>query len=343
MTKQNNRYERGLPETQRFSFGRYRFGLTVIEVIVVIAIIGILTSTLLVGVQAARESARKTSCRNNLRQIGLAVQAHESSRQYYPNNGWGFRWLPDAPIHPRYGQAGGWIFQLLPYLEHKELHDLALVGGSADVARGNKLGLLTTPVAVFNCPSRTMSVMIEQRQDPEFYLNLPRPPEKVASSDYAVNGGTYSIFPLRHPTEQGPRELSSSYLERFPWPTAAQNNGAAFMQVRLRASEFRRGTSNVLWAAERFIKTNRPAGLDDGGNDQSMYSGHCSDTIRFTAQPPRSNQQSGDRRTFGSSHSGGVIGVLMDGAVHDFAFDIDEAVFRAYGRRNDAHLPLLDF
>jgi prepilin-type N-terminal cleavage/methylation domain-containing protein len=342
MIKPNDRYDCGLPGTRRSSLGSYRFGLNLIEVIVVTVIIGILTSTLLVGVQAARESARKTSCRNNLRQIGLAVQAHESSRQYYPTNGWGFRLIPDAQIHPRYGQAGGWIFQLLPYLEQKELYDQTLVAGSADVARGNKVRLLTTPVAVFNCPSRTMSVMIEQRLDPEFYLNLPRPPEKVASADYAVNGGTYSIFPLRHPTEQGPGELSSSYLERFPWPTAAQNNGAAFMQVRLRASEFRRGTSNVLWAAERYIKTNRPAGLDDGGNDQSMYSGHCSDTIRFTAQPPRSNQQSGDRRTFGSSHAAGVIGVLMDGAVYNFSFDIDEAVFRAYGRRNDAHLPVLD-
>jgi type II secretory pathway pseudopilin PulG len=58
--------------------------MSLVEVVVVTVIIGILTSTLLVGIQSARESARKSQCTNHLRQIGLAVQTYENSRQYYP-------------------------------------------------------------------------------------------------------------------------------------------------------------------------------------------------------------------------------------------------------------------
>ncbi len=316
--------------------------MSLVEVVVVTVIIGILTSTLLVGIQSARESARKSQCTNHLRQIGLAVQTYESSRQYYPTNGWGWRWIPDSRVHPRYGQAGGWIFQLLPYLEQLELHDLALVPNPASGVTGNKVRLLVTPVPVFNCPSRTMSERVQQNRLPGFYLNLAMPPDKVASSDYAVNGGTYSIFPQSHRTPHGPDDSSDFSLDQFLWPTASQCNGAAFMQVRLRPAEFPRGLSNVLWAAERYIRSNTPPEFDDGGNDQSMYSGQCSDTVRFTGQAPQSNQKSGDRAIFGSSHATGVIGVLMDGSVREFAFDIDPAVFRAFGRRNDTHLPLLD-
>lgn len=49
-----------------------------------------------------------------------------------------------------------------------------------------------------------------------------------------------------------------------------------------------------------------------------------------------------NRVPFGSAHATGIIGVLMDGSVQEFSFDIEDAIFRAYGRRNDTHLPVLD-
>jgi prepilin-type N-terminal cleavage/methylation domain-containing protein len=317
-------------------------GWTLIELIVVITIIAVLSAVLGVAIQAAREAARKTVCQNHLRQIGLAVQSNVNSRQYFPTNGWGWRFIPDAQVHPRAGQAGGWLYQLLPYLEHKSLHDLGMSSENTSVVHEQKCRLLTTSVAIFNCPSRATPRIVPQRREAGFYVNLLKPSEFVASSDYAVNGGTFSIFPQDHPSGDGAKQMDKPYLDTFPWPTADQTNGVSFLQARFRPADVRRGSSNVLWAAERYIRFDWLADIDDGGNDQSMYSGECSDTIRFTGRPPVSNRMSGDRTQFGSSHAREVIGVLLDGSVQGFAFDIDEQVFRAFGRRHDTPLPYLN-
>ena len=84
-----------------------KLGFTLLELIVVIAIVGILIGLLIVGIQAAREAARKSACRENLRQIGMAAIAHHSMHRHYPTGGWGWGWQgePDRGYGPR--QPGG--------------------------------------------------------------------------------------------------------------------------------------------------------------------------------------------------------------------------------------------
>src|SRR5262245_15525919 len=69
--------------------GRGRAGFTLVELLVVIAIIGILVALLLPAVQMAREAARRMQCSNNMRQMGIAINVHESSLQKYPTGGEG--------------------------------------------------------------------------------------------------------------------------------------------------------------------------------------------------------------------------------------------------------------
>ncbi|MEQ1828676.1 MAG: DUF1559 domain-containing protein [Pirellula sp.] len=102
-------------------------GFTLVELLVVIAIIGILVGLLLPAVQAAREAARRMSCSNNLKQLGLAIHNHESTYKNIP--AWGrvipAAQYPTAPANP-YGQRAtfGVLFRLLPFMEQNNVYSI---------------------------------------------------------------------------------------------------------------------------------------------------------------------------------------------------------------------------
>jgi prepilin-type N-terminal cleavage/methylation domain-containing protein len=89
-----------------------RRALTVLELLVTMAVIGVLLGILLPAVQSARETARRTQCQNNLRQLGIALHLHHDTFQNLPA---GWSEVADKPI------ATGWVPDLLPFLEQAEL------------------------------------------------------------------------------------------------------------------------------------------------------------------------------------------------------------------------------
>lgn len=100
---------------------RARTGFTLVELLVVIAIIAILVALLLPAVQAARESARRTQCQNNFRQIGLATMTYESA----------YRKLPAArPPSGGYTSYPGWLYAILPFVEEAPVQDLDFISAS---------------------------------------------------------------------------------------------------------------------------------------------------------------------------------------------------------------------
>jgi len=140
----------------QFPSPRRRRGFTLIEVVVVIAIMGILIGLLLPAVQKVRESAVRLECANNLKQLGLAFHNHHSARGFFPSGGWAWYFAPTySNGRPVTGpeQKAGWGFQVLPYVEG----DTAWKAGPV-VAIG-------TTNKVFFCPARRGSQTVTYRDN----------------------------------------------------------------------------------------------------------------------------------------------------------------------------------
>lgn len=123
----------------RFS-GRNAF--TLVELLVVIAIIGILVGLLLPAVQAAREAARRMSCTNNLKQIGLAIHNYESSHRALP---------PRRAFKIGDGHDHGWGSYLLPYIEQSSIQDI--YDDTRDFYAAENQEAIDNRIELFVCPS----------------------------------------------------------------------------------------------------------------------------------------------------------------------------------------------
>lgn len=140
---------RGTPRdwvpTQSMGTREHR-AFTLVELLVVIAIIGILIALLLPAVQAAREAARRTSCFNNLHQMGIALHNYHTALGTFPPGGL----EPRSPQWPQ-GRQLAWSVLLLPYMEQGSLYDKIDTGKAFDAAENADAA--RTVLAVYVCPS----------------------------------------------------------------------------------------------------------------------------------------------------------------------------------------------
>jgi prepilin-type N-terminal cleavage/methylation domain-containing protein len=128
---------------------------TLVELLVVIAIIGILVAMLLPAIQAARESARRTECKNKLKQIGLAIHGHTDSFKVFPTGG--SEYNPDITNYVAAGKPFGpdkqglaWAYQILPYLEESNVRTLT-----------TNVALQQAVLPIYVCPSRRTVTMAQ--------------------------------------------------------------------------------------------------------------------------------------------------------------------------------------
>ncbi|MBN1851181.1 MAG: DUF1559 domain-containing protein [Pirellulales bacterium] len=119
-----------------------RQAFTLVELLVVIAIIGILVALLLPAIQAAREAARRMSCGNNLKQLGLAFQNYHSSHRSLP---FGSAWGAEDEI------AGTWFTMLMPFLEEQTKHDR--LNPNVLLSHPDNEIVVTSPISMVICPS----------------------------------------------------------------------------------------------------------------------------------------------------------------------------------------------
>jgi prepilin-type N-terminal cleavage/methylation domain-containing protein len=338
-------------------------GVTLVELLVVVAIVALLVGLLLPAVQAAREAGRRTQCLANLRELALGCLAHESVRGFLPTGGWGGAWAGDPDRGFDVKQPGGWAFNLLPHVEQTSLRDLG--SGLTDaVAKADQAAIrLATPLEIFTCPSRR-AVRAWPLAATKGALNLvavpttvARRPPAVVRGDYAANMGGGDMA-NRYRSGGSPGSMvSGDMMTDAMWHSAygPPPDGLVFRRSRIRLREITDGLSATYLLGEKYVDPAAMAtGLSDD-DDQCLYSGHDRDVLRVGLEPPSRDQAGFDPVTisgvagsankfpppiaFGSGHPDGCGMALADGSVRPVAYTIDPAAHRAAAGRNDGQRP----
>jgi prepilin-type N-terminal cleavage/methylation domain-containing protein/prepilin-type processing-associated H-X9-DG protein len=333
-------------------------GFTLVELLVVITIIGILIALLLPAVQAAREAARRAQCQNNLKQLALGCLGHEQANGFYPTGGWGWAWVGDADRGNDWRQPGGWIYNVLPYIEQQPLHDMGM--GLTGTAKNDANGLRST-VALSNlfCPSRRPALDYPYVAG---YGNANQtPPATRARSDYAANagdsyddptsglisvtwtcygnasGGPANVAQVENP----PGQMTSNARATFAG-FAAYDNGIIFYGSLIKTADVTDGTTNTCLVGEKYVNPDwYTTGQDPGDNEGTMIGGNA-DVERWSGISPTAIwmlQQDTPGVNwylcFGSAHAGTFNMAFCDGAVQPLSYMIAPETFRCLCNRHD--------
>ncbi len=290
---------------------------TLVELLVVITIIGILIALLLPAVQAAREAARIAQCQNNLQQLALGCLNHESMTRRFPTGGWGFAWTGDPDRSDDWHQPGGWVYNVLPFIEQQPLHDLGAqtpLGSAAKLAAAaQRLG---TPISYLNCPTRRPAVLYPWLSSYSwftFQTNMTDPASthyEVARTDYAMCGGdywTYAAWPhavqnafagpdpqpnstggylyIDGPGYHDAQDCATTTALSPYWPAGvpgpARANGVSFALSMIRASDVTDGLSNTYLLGEKNMDPDHYLDGNQGGDDEFALQGFDYDNYRF--------------------------------------------------------------
>jgi prepilin-type N-terminal cleavage/methylation domain-containing protein len=276
-----------------------RSGFTLIELLVVIAIIAILIALLLPAVQQAREAARRTQCKNNLKQLGLALHNYHDTHRAMPA---AYYWDPN-----NFNRGWGWGTMILPMIEQGTLYNAMNV--SSERIPRDPDQFTQTPISAYRCPSDTGPQINPERND------------QGTSNYIAVQGADF----------QGGYRSTSARIGDY--------GGLMGKATKLRFRDATDGLSNTLLVGERAFVNKPPempwrAGQWVGVTYQAGYAG----VMRCLWNDPDYDLNGESSWTFSSRHVGGVQFVLGDGSVRFLSENLDGTTLVRLAQRNDGEV-----
>ena len=328
-----------------------RTAFTLVELLVVIAIIGILVALLLPAVQKAREAAQRLQCLNNLKQLSLGGMNHESAIRHMPTGGWGWRWVGDKDLGTGKEQPGGWLFNLLPYLEESSYYDGAGDGDRLTISTQQKQGArvcIESPISFINCPTRRPTEAFEFGWGSFSSGYTPRnaaTSRQAGRSDYAGNGGDMG---LKHNAGAANLQagLAPSMLDQKSVFT-----GVMYLRSKVTMAKIKDGTTHTYFAAEKYMNPNSYRNGKDIGDNETWCTGWNNDNYRVAAKlrsnpdalpsasayyPPLPDTAGAvNQYSFGSAHTSVFNAAFCDGSARGLSFDIDPEAHRRLANRKD--------
>jgi len=303
----------------------YQFqGFTIVEVLVTIAIIGLLLALLLPAVQQSREVARNAACRNKLRQISLAIQNYHDIHKVLPPG-----YIASRPQDMTASERSHWSWgaMILPQLEQTSLYQNLQPGTSKlheQLATPAGLKALTTPIDVFVCPSDDSGTALNA-----FNATLSDNPSDPAASWYdrrlTSDGSDRIAIAKSNYAMIGCSSISTTpIVDSKPYGPAT---GVAYQNSNVSLADITDGTSNTLLVGERAFRRDdlnigaaNALGFSSEVNTQSTSAGIkaagmcvlgiANHGINWTA-----DNRIHQTRGFHSSHTGGANFALCDGSV----------------------------
>jgi prepilin-type N-terminal cleavage/methylation domain-containing protein len=299
---------------------RHQSAFTLVEILVVTVIIGALVTLMLPAVQRARESARKTQCANNLKQIGVAMQTHLITQGAFPA-GYTSKVLAD---HDDAGPGWAWGATLMPYMENAPLH--GQINFSVSVHKPESALARHTSVPTFVCPSDS---------DFEAIVDIPSKSStkticQMAGGNYVASAGTV------RPTCKRCRDIFDGVFgrNRRIKPKELQDGLSKTLAVGERASRWSRP---VVWGVVPNSKVidNQKPGLYAAGPAYVLGTTfHEGFNIESSLDDMDHGTMGTFAESFGSEHPGGALFLFCDSSVQ-FVWDTaDPGIMNALSTRD---------
>jgi prepilin-type N-terminal cleavage/methylation domain-containing protein len=314
---------------RRFSSRRPAF--TLIELLVVIAIIGVLIALLLPAVQKVREAANRSSCTNNLKQMGLAFHGFHDTYGYFPTFGNDGNITvaagqPTLPESDPYQQAG-FLYQILPFIEQDNVYK-------------NTASALSHPIKIYFCPSRRAPTTRTANGSLRAVNDYAGPSFRAVGD---VQGGIspWGCWDFVN-DNTNPPGYHNCIIVRGGSDAGSGQTGGSTRFPGTRIPGVTDGLSNTLMVAEKWVGPDRYNPPDNDSlwwTDSGYTSGFDWPTMRCSMGGPKPDTTNPpgnpNWQMFGSAHPNGINAVFGDGAVHGLSYSIPNGVFQLLCRKDD--------